>query len=74
MRLFENTQDLLAFAFINRPSGVLRVGDLRFAIFFMTAGRMVAGPEILCSSSKESAQTRKYDFSSRSVAVTRWNA
>src|SRR6202020_3194699 len=48
MRCLENTQNLLAFAFINRSSVIPRVGNLQFAVFFMTAGRMVTGLEI-CS-------------------------
>src|ERR1700721_464424 len=47
-RCLENTQKLLAFAFINRSSGIPRVGNLQFAVFFTTAGRMVTGLEI-CS-------------------------
>src|SRR5580692_4021044 len=46
MRRLENTQNLLAFAFIHRSSGIPRVGNLQFAVLFMTAGRMVTGLEI----------------------------
>src|ERR1700735_1089081 len=46
MRRLENTQNLLAFAFINRSSGIPRVGNLQFAVFSMTAGRMVTGLEV----------------------------
>src|ERR1700722_10354478 len=45
MRLLENTQNLLAFAFINRSSGVPKVGNLQFAVLFTTVER-IAGLEI----------------------------
>src|ERR1700723_166274 len=46
MRLLENTQNLLAFAFINRSPGVPKVGNLQFAVLFTAAEGMIAGLEI----------------------------